>query len=181
MRALADKCNLSVNANSRIERGLSSPTVSSLHSLAVALNVPIADFFEEGQPSPTVYVKADRRQRSHFNGRSLEILGVGFLEPMTAPFLVTLEPGVGNSAGPITHPGEEFVLCLEGRIEFDILGETYTLEEGDSLLFKCDQPHCWRNPSAAPTRFLVVFVGSEGQTISAEDPLEGADLSESHL
>lgn len=168
MRALADKCGLSANAISRIERGLNSPTVSSLHSLATALDVRITDLFEEGQPGPTVHVKAHRRQVSRIDGRLLEVLGAGFLEPLTEPFLVTLDPGVGNSAGPITHPGEEFVFCLAGQVEFEILDEIYLLEEGDSLLFKCNQLHCWRNPTDDITKFLVVFVGSEGQSISVE-------------
>ncbi len=45
LRALADKCSLSVNAISLIERGENSPTVSSLHKLALALDVLITDFF----------------------------------------------------------------------------------------------------------------------------------------
>ena len=40
LRALAELSNLSTNAISLIERGDNSPTVSSLHSLATALNVP---------------------------------------------------------------------------------------------------------------------------------------------
>ena len=47
LRALADRCGLSINAISLIERGENSPTVSSLHVLATALGVPITDFFEE--------------------------------------------------------------------------------------------------------------------------------------
>ena len=85
---------------------------------------------------------------------------------MTEPFLVTLDPGVENSAGPITHAGEEFVYCMEGTVEFEIAGESYQVERGDSLIFKCDQPHCWRNPHNESTRFLVVFVGSEGNTLT---------------
>ena len=45
LRAVAERCGLSLNAISLIERGENSPTVSSLHHLATALNVPITRFF----------------------------------------------------------------------------------------------------------------------------------------
>jgi len=166
LRELAEMCDLSINAISRIERGLNSPTLSSMHRLALSLGVSIADFFDDGIPRRVVHLKAGQRRQERINGRILEILGAGFADPMTEPFLVTLEPGVGNSAGPITHPGEEFVFSLEGQVEFEILGTSYLLNEGDSLLFKCDQLHCWRNPADRPSRFLVVFVGSEGQSMA---------------
>ena len=47
LRALAELSGLSTNAISLIERGDNSPTVSSLHSLATALGVPVTAFFEQ--------------------------------------------------------------------------------------------------------------------------------------
>jgi transcriptional regulator with XRE-family HTH domain len=47
LRALSEVCGLSVNAISLIERGISSPSVSSLQRLAVALDVPITAFFTD--------------------------------------------------------------------------------------------------------------------------------------
>ena len=56
LRALAERCGLSMNAISLIERGENSPTVSSLHLLALALNVPITAFFEAKQEQTVVFV-----------------------------------------------------------------------------------------------------------------------------
>ena len=51
LRALADLCGISANAISLIERRENSPNVSSLHRMAIALNVPITDFFyHENEP-----------------------------------------------------------------------------------------------------------------------------------
>jgi len=46
MRGLAELCELSPNAISLIERGATSPSVSTLHRLATALRIPITAFFE---------------------------------------------------------------------------------------------------------------------------------------
>ena len=45
MRALATKSGLSANALSMIERGKTSPSVSTLYKLADALGVSIPEFF----------------------------------------------------------------------------------------------------------------------------------------
>ena len=48
LRVLAAACDLSPNTISLIERGVSSPSVSTLHRLATALRAPIASSSEEG-------------------------------------------------------------------------------------------------------------------------------------
>ena len=50
------------------------------------------------------------------------------------------------------HPGEELVLLLEGKLEFEVDGETFSLAAGDSLHFRTDRPHRWRNPGRQPAR-----------------------------
>jgi len=45
IRALARQSGLSANALSMIERGRSSPSVSTLYKVAAALDVPITDLF----------------------------------------------------------------------------------------------------------------------------------------
>ena len=47
LRALSAQCGLSINAISQIERGESSPTLSSLHVLATALGVPLTVLLED--------------------------------------------------------------------------------------------------------------------------------------
>ena len=67
MRALARMSGLSANALSMIERGRTSPTVSTLYKLATAMGIPITAFFRE-QPThkEIVYCKGSARTRVHF-------------------------------------------------------------------------------------------------------------------
>ena len=63
MRALAKSSGLSANALSMIERGRTSPSVSTLYKLADALNVPVTAFFgtpEERQQ--VIHLRADSSQ-----------------------------------------------------------------------------------------------------------------------
>jgi transcriptional regulator with XRE-family HTH domain len=162
LRALANRCGLSANAISLIERGENSPTVSSLQRLAAALDVPITDFFEEQHEQVTVFVRPEQRLRSQVDGIRLESLGIGLRNQQVEPFLMTVEPGAGTLEEPITHPGEEFVHCLAGEIEYCVGDHIYRLDTGCSLLFEAAQPHCFRNITPAPAHLLVVFFAGGG-------------------
>lgn len=162
LRALSQRCGLSVNAIHRIELGENSPTVATLHLLATALNVPITEFFRAAENLSTVFVKHDSRIRSQRSGMEIESLGIGLHKQQLEPFLVTLQPFVGAHNQPITHHGQEFVYCVEGQIEYQVNDEVYTLNTGDSLLFEASQPHVFRNTSDIPALILMVFHVHEG-------------------
>jgi transcriptional regulator with XRE-family HTH domain len=162
LRALAERCELAPNTISLIERGENSPTVSSLQRLAVALDVPITNFFEAADELTTVFVQPEQRLHSRVNGIQLESLGIGLRHQQLEPFLITVEAGAGNIDEPITHPGQEFVHCLSGEVEYCVGEHVYRLVSGCSLLFEAAQPHCFRNPTSAPARLMAVFFAGEG-------------------
>ncbi len=161
LRALAERCGLSINAISQIERGENSPTVSTLHRLANALNVPITDFFQEEARQTIVFIKRDMGLRSQSNGALMESLGIGLSNQQLEPFRMTINPGGGNVSDPISHSGEEFIHCLDGEIEYSIGDHKFQLEPGDSLLFDATQQHAYYNPSQTSTTILVVFQSSQ--------------------
>lgn len=160
LRALAERCGLSTNAISLIERGENSPTVSTLHRLATALNVPITDFFQPEAKQTVVFIKRDMGLRSISDGTVMENLGIGLFNQQLEPFRMTIAPGVGNLLDPVSHPGEEFIHCLEGEIDYCVEDRMFRLEHGDSLLFDANQRHAYRNPSQKPAIILMVFHAS---------------------
>jgi len=174
LRALGERCNLSINAISLIERGENSPTVSSLHMLATALEVKITDFFEDMHENAVVYVKHDQRLATRGNGLLMESLGIGLRHQQLEPFVVTVEPGAEDSGESISHPGQEFVWCLEGTLLYQIGEQTYFLEVGDSLLFEATQPHYFRNVGDSLARVLLVFQAAEGSHLARQRHLEGS-------
>ena len=169
LRALAAMSNLSPNTISLIERGLSSPSVDTLYGLATGLGVPITAFFEtEEPPARLILTPSHDRTRTKLPGMTIEHLGSGLPTQALASFLITLEPGVGCDAEPITHLGEEWVYCLEGTIEYKVDGEQFRLGPGDSLLFEAFLPHCARNPGASRTSVILILHGGEEYDLAVE-------------
>jgi transcriptional regulator with XRE-family HTH domain len=158
MRGLAEQCGLSPNTISLIERGVTSPSVSTLHRLATALRVPITAFFEKpGDGELVIYSRPGERSFSGSANVTLESLGSGLEGQSLEPFLVTLEPGADSGPGAMIHDGHELVYCLAGVVEYVIEEQTYRLSPGESLLFEARLPHCWRNLGSQPSVFLLVF------------------------
>lgn len=151
-----------MNTLSLIENGKTSPSVSTLQQVAVALDVPITAFFETNAPKNKIaYIKVGHRPRAAFAHGTLEDLGAGLVDRVVEPFLVTLEPNASSGPHPIVHTGHEFVFCLKGRLVYTIEDRTYLLEPGDSLLFESYLPHRWQNVDAEPSQALLVLCPSD--------------------
>ena len=158
MRALAQKSGLSANALSVIERGKTSPSVSTLYKLADALGVPITAFFGPQSPrSRAVFVKANQRTRVPFLRGVWEGLGGEQFLGRVEPFMLTLESGASSGIHSIVHTGHEFVFCLRGNLEYLVENQVYNLEAGDSLLFSAHLRHRWRNPGNTVTNALIIL------------------------
>ncbi len=165
IRSLASKSGLSANALSMIERGKTSPSVSTLYKLSDALGVPITEFFgPQPDKQNAVLVKADGRTRVPFVRGVWEGLGGEQFTGRVEPFILTLESGAASGPHNMAHSGHEFVYCLRGHLEYVVEKQAYLLDAGDSLLFAANLNHRWRNPGNVVTNALIVLSGfSEGE------------------
>lgn len=165
MRTLATKSGLSANALSMIERGKTSPSVSTLYKLADALGVSITAFFgAETEKRKVVFIKSDERTRMSFTRGVFEALGGEQFSGRVEPFMLTLESGAASGPHTIVHTGHEFVFCLRGQLEYQVEKQVFQLSPGDSLLFESQMQHRWKNPSKNVTNALIIISGfAEGE------------------
>lgn len=162
MRALARSSGLSTNALSMIERGRTSPSVSTLYKLSEALEVPITAFFRVEPPRQAiVFRKAGQHSLVEFPRGRWEGLGGEAFLGRVEPFMLNLESGATSGPHGLLHSGHEFVLLIEGQLEYEVEGKRFIFEPGDSLLFASRLRHRWRNPGKTPTRVLIVLSGFE--------------------
>jgi transcriptional regulator with XRE-family HTH domain len=186
MRALARASGLSTNALSMIERGRTSPSVSTLYKLAEALDVPITAFFRLEPPRQDVVFRqaGERKQVPIPNGQWQGLGGEAFTGRME-PFMISLEPGASSGPYGMLHSGSEFVLCLAGQIEYDLEGQKYNLKPGDSLIFAAQHRHRWKNTGLELAQAVIVLANFEQGERPSEFHLSsskrGEDFEEEHL
>jgi quercetin dioxygenase-like cupin family protein len=81
------------------------------------------------------------------------------------PFLLAgaeavVEPHADSGPEPMSHPGEELVVMLEGAMRFTIDGESYDVAAGDSIHFRTVRAHSWANPTDREARALWLVIRS---------------------
>lgn len=160
---LAKVAGLSAGMLSKIEHGLTSPSLSTLQNLAKALHVPVTALFRRFEEERDAsFVKAGEglkiERRGTRAGHQYQLLGhtVGKSIGME-PYLITLTNE--SDVFPIfQHSGVEFIYILEGEVGYRHGSKTYVMEPGDSLFFDADAPHGPEELRKLPIRFLSIIV-----------------------
>ena len=159
IQELAENSKVSSNMISRIERGLTTPSVEILVKLANAFGMSINYFVEEAEKGSTIiHTRKGRGEPIFFFEDKHQIISLtqGIRDPNYTVFYDTLEQDCSSGDGGMVHTGEEFALVLEGAMEFFVDGERFSLDEGDSIVFKASLPHRWRNTHEGQTKVLWV-------------------------
>ena len=148
---------------SKIENGMTSPSLATLSSLARALNVPVTSLFRKYEEQrDATFVKAEQglviERRGTRAGHQYQLLGHTVGKTIAVePYLITLTEK--TEIFPLfQHAGVEFIYILEGNVSYRHGGRVYQMGPGDSLFFDSDAPHGPEELLKLPIRFLSVIV-----------------------
>lgn len=161
---LAESSGLSLGMLSKIENGLTSPSLTTLQSLSHALGVPISHLlrrFEEKRVAVQVKsgegVSMERRgTRAGHQYQLLGYLGANESGVVGEPYMITLNDD-SDVFPTFQHEGIEYLYFFEGRVEYQHGDQTFLMEPGDSLYFDADAPHGPVKLIELPARYLSVI------------------------
>jgi len=171
LRELSKQSGLSIGFLSLVERGRSSPALTSLSNVAKALGVELSSFFpaeEEEQneaeetkqrvsPLPYVNRANDAAKLSIIlSQRIYKMLSPRIPGLVLEPIFVTVQPG-DTMDEPYGHEGEEFAYVLSGELVFIVDGIEYRLGPGDSIHFRSTVSHAMRNDTDEPVQAIWVL------------------------
>ncbi len=149
IQQLASHAEVSSNMISRIERGLTIPSVAILMKLAAVFNKSIDYFVEEiTNTNEVVHSTADCRHATIYENSAnmlTQSFTSGLRDPQFSSFYCTVPVGGKSGSRAMHHPGDELIYLLSGTLEVTIIDDVYTLKAGDSLSFKAHLPHSWVN------------------------------------
>lgn len=171
--ALANQAGLSSGMLSKIENGLTSPSLSTIQALAAALNVSVTTLFRRHeQRRDATMVKAGEgliiHRRGSLAGHEYRLLGHSVGKNVTMePYLITLTDK-SEVFPSFQHGGTELIYILEGRIDYHHSGVTYELGPGDSLFFDGEGPHGPERLVQTPIRFICCIAHGEDEADEKE-------------
>lgn len=160
---VAKQANLSPGMLSKIENGLTSPSLSTLKALSNALNVPVTSLFRKFEEErDCTYVRSGEglmiNRHGTRAGHNYQLLGHTINKQVTVePFIITLSEE--SEVFPIfQHAGVEFLYLLEGKVLYRHANQTHMLNPGDSLFFDADAPHGPEKLVDLPIRLLSIII-----------------------
>lgn len=145
-RQLAQRAGVSRSLISQVEKDSANPSIETLRRIAIALEVPIALFFEETTPPNGILVHKKSR-------KILKVPESNLVYQLLTPDLnrkiefiwIEIEPGKQVEPVAFAHEGEECAVVIEGQLNLWISDTEYVMNAGDSISFDSTLPHSIAN------------------------------------
>jgi transcriptional regulator with XRE-family HTH domain len=161
---LAQITSLSIGMLSKIENGNTSPSLTTLQTLANALSVPLTSFFRRFEEHrQAVHTKANQGvemeregTRANHQYNLLGHIGSNASGVIVEPYLITLSEE-SDIFPTFQHGGIETIYMLEGEVDYRHSDKIYPLKPGDTLFFDADAPHGPEVLVQLPARYLSII------------------------
>lgn len=161
---LSQSTGLSIGMLSKIENGNTSPSLTTLQTLAHALSVPLTSFFRGFEEARVAVhtksgegVELEREgTRANHQYDLLGHIGANASGVIVEPYLITLS-NEADIFPTFQHGGIETIYMLEGEVDYRHGDDIYPLKPGDTLFFDADAPHGPQVLVKLPARYLAII------------------------
>lgn len=158
LEQLAAQTGLSTGLLSQVERDISAPSIRSLKSICEALDFPPAWLFEGTARVETPWiVRQAQRRRIDLSQRGMV---KELLSPDTVPGIqmmrLVIQPGSSTGEEEYGLAAVECGTVTAGRLGFQIEGQSFVIETGDSFAFPEGAPHRFWCEGEVPVDILIV-------------------------
>lgn len=161
---LAARTGLSIGMLSKIENGNTSPSLSTLQTLAHTMSVPLTSFFRRFEDVHSAVhtksgegVETERRgTRAGHQYNLLGHIGANSSGVVVEPYLITLTSD-SDVFPTFQHEGIEMLYMLEGEVDYRHGNNVFPLKPGDTLFFDADAPHGPEILVKLPARYLSII------------------------
>jgi transcriptional regulator with XRE-family HTH domain len=165
--AMAESTGLSEVFIATMEDENLCPSLAPLQKVAHALGVRMGAFMDDQTvKDPIINRREDREvdmsmqkaqdKRAAFRYHSLS---KGKADRILEPFYIEISPERSEDQTLSSHPGEEFILVVQGHIKLVYGNETHDLEPGDTACYSALTPHYLGtfDPEESSTIYAVVY------------------------
>ncbi|CAG9611112.1 HTH-type transcriptional regulator SutR [Bacillus rhizoplanae] len=142
----------------QIERGESSPTLTTIWKIANGLKVSFTSLINSPQPDTTVVFRDEMQVLSEDNGRYRVYPSFPFQEDKRFEiYSVEIEKEGILSSDSHREGTEEFITVFDGEVTIRVSEGEYKLKSGDSIRFKADRPHTYYNSGKTLVRLSMTI------------------------
>ena len=144
---LAEVTGVSKPMLGQIERGQSSPTVTTLWKIATGMKIPFSSFLQERGAEYTVVDLQERDVLIEENG-AMKVYTLFAFDPIRSceAFYIEFESGCKHMSDKHNDGVEEYIFVIHGKLDMVLNGTEITLGEKQAVHFEANIPHSYMNP-----------------------------------
>lgn len=159
---LASSSGLTKSYLSKVERGLSVPSISTAMKIAKSLELSVGQLLGETQYQDAIsIIRSDERpsfmRGGSSSGYDYEMLAPGKQFKTMEPFIMR-PPLTFQDDRRFNHSGQEIIFVLSGQMEIEFGGVHHKLSKGDCAYFDAHVPHRSRSLNGKIAEALVVVM-----------------------
>ncbi|OZB92685.1 helix-turn-helix domain-containing protein [Paenibacillus sp. XY044] len=158
LEKVAELTGVSKTMIGQIERGESSPTITTIWKIANGLKISFTSLINQPQPDTKVIQKSEVQQLSEDNGKYRVYPYFPFDEKRRFEmYAVEIDKGGFLASESHGEGTEEYITVYEGELTIRVNNSEHTIGGGDSIRFKADRPHTYHNSGSSLTRLSMVI------------------------
>ena len=143
----------------QIERGQSTPSVTTLWRIATGLKTPLSAFLEGQQPEYSVVDIQDSDIITEDYDR-MKAFPLFAYDPIrnVEIFYIEFDKGCRHASEKHNDGVEEYILVLTGKLQLVLNGREILIGEKQAIRFRADMPHEYNNPfDKGCTVYNIIF------------------------
>ena len=158
LEKVAEVTGVSKTMIGQIERGESSPTITTIWKIANGLKISFTSLINNPQPDTKVVSMSEVQTLVEDKGKYRLYPYFPFEDDRRFEvYSVEIEKGGFLSADSHREGTEEFLTIYDGELTVRVNDVEYTVKKGDSIRFKADRPHTYHNSGETLTRLSMVL------------------------
>lgn len=158
LEKVAELTGVSKTMIGQIERGESTPTITTIWKIANGLKISFSSLINTPQTDTKVILRNDLQILSEDHGKYRVYPNFPFEDDRRFEvYSVEIEKGGFLSAEAHLEGTEELITVFEGELTVRVNNNEYTVRNGDSIRFKADRPHTYHNSGETLTRLSMIL------------------------
>ncbi|WP_028402855.1 helix-turn-helix domain-containing protein [Ectobacillus panaciterrae] len=158
LEKVAEMTGVSKTMIGQIERGESSPTITTISKIAHGLKISFSSLINSPKPDANVVLKSEVQTLLEDNGKYQLYPYFSFQDDRRFEiYSVEIEKGGYLSSESHGERTEEFLTVFDGELTVRVNNIDYTIKNGDSIRFNADRPHSYHNSGDTLTRLSMII------------------------
>jgi transcriptional regulator with XRE-family HTH domain len=161
LEELAQATDLTRSYVSKLERGISTPSIGAALKLAKALHVQVEEVFAEPSDSDPVLISRAEKKTTDARAKTPRVVSGASPDRRMVAFVLTPSEEPVRNHPMSNHKGEELLYVLKGRVSLQLAGRVELLNAGDSAHFNSSIPHKITSVGKQQASVLLVVAQEE--------------------